>query len=169
MNSNRLSFVPLQINKNERIDFLLKQAVDLIFTKEGLMRLNKTDRDFQLICTGLYTFSPEVSFNKSTKLQLPCLDDHLHLMLIDKRIMLKVMVKRLFYENQHIIVSAPALVPLSIDPTKRIGDLKDQIGGKIPIQWAKHRLTINGKEFRDYQIIYTLGLNDGDRVEIEAY
>lgn len=133
------------------------------------MRQNKTDRDFQLICTGLYTFLPELSFNKSTKLQLPCLDDHLHLILIDKKITFKVMVKRLFYENQHIIVSAPAVVPFSIDPTKRIMDLKDQIAEKIPIQWSKHRLTINGKEFKDYQIIYTIGLDDGDRVEIEAY
>lgn len=151
------------------MDFILKQAVDLIFPKESLIRLNKTERDFQLVCTGLYTFLPELSFNKSTKLQLPSLDNHLHLILIEKKLTVKVAVKRLFYQNQHIIVSVPAAVPFSIDPTKRICDLKELISEKIPVQWDKHRLTINCKEYRDYQILYSIGLTNGDRVEIEAY
>ena len=151
------------------MDFILKQAVELIITKEILINQNKTDRDYQLICTGLYTFLPELSFNKSAKLQLPPKDDHLHLILIDKKINLKIMFKRFFYENRPMILTTPILLPFAIDPTKSILDLKDQVRDIMPLQWSKHRLTINGKEYKDHQIIYTIGLNNDDRVEIEAF
>lgn len=151
------------------MDYILKQAVDLIFTKDTLFRKNKTERDFQLACPGLYTFSPEISFQKSTRLQLPTQNGDLHLVLIDKKITLKVLVKRLFYENQQIIVSLPSSIPFVIDPTKRILDLKEMISEKLPIKWSKHRLLVNGKEYKDFQMLHAVGIVDGDRVEVEAF
>lgn len=88
------------------------------------------------------------------------------LLLLPKFIDIKISVRNLNYDHEHIIVSVPAPIPLIVDPSLSVADLKELICKKIPVTWDRHKLIFHGKKLNDYQVLFNIGLLDGDRVEV---
>ncbi|RWS25587.1 hypothetical protein B4U80_13060 [Leptotrombidium deliense] len=122
------------------------------------------DTTYQLVFASFHVLSAHESLNSFTT-HFP---HDTHLILIPKVIHIKVTARKLYCDNEHVMVSVPKSVPFEIDPTITARELKQIIATKIPVDWNRHTLEYCGRQLIDSMILYVIGLSRNDKVDIIA-